>query len=233
MRELKTFVFFKNNPSALLLLIQTIIIILYPVLRGNLLGGLILAFVTVGMVGSILFVVKHTPALFWVSVLFGVPSVVFSVLDVFFPAIFWIMVISCIAHVCFYFYASYALIRYIFADNEVTSDEWYATAAAFTVILWAFAYIFLLTDVLVPGSFTLFDLRDNSFFESLFLSFSVLTGVGLSDIIPSSDQGRSVLMVADVVGVFYMALIVSRLVAMGVARKEGHVVKKGTPKRSR
>ncbi len=210
---------FKATPSAFLLAIQVLIILAYPYLRNSLLGNIFLAISTIAMLGTILLVVKHTPALFWVSVLFGVPSIAFSVAEAFIPGNSILLAATAISHICFYFYASYALIRYVFADSIVTRDEWFATAAAFTVILWAFAYVFLLVDVLVPDSFTLFEERQNSFFEALFLSFSVLTGVGLSDIIPATDQGRAVLMIADVVGLFYMALIVSRLVTMSSAKQ--------------
>ena len=42
-----------------------------------------------------------------------------------------------------YFYTGYALLRYMFADHVVTTDELYATGATFTVVAWGFAYVYL------------------------------------------------------------------------------------------
>lgn len=211
---------FREVPSAILLAIQIIILMSYPYLRGNLSGRVFLAVATVLMLGTVIIVVRKTPALLWVSVLFGIPSIITSVIESFIPGEPLVLGLACVFHICFYFYASYALIKYIFEDNIVTRDEWFATAAAFTVILWGFAYVFLLVNVLVPGSFTIFDEHENSFFEALFLSFTVITSVGLSDVMPVTDQGRVVVMIAEVIGLFYMAIIVSRLVAMSSAKRQ-------------
>jgi len=209
----------KSAPSAVLLLIQTLLILAYPYLRNNLTGAVFLAITTVFMLGVVVFVIKKTPSLTWVAILFGIPSVITAVLEAFMPGNQLLLAMTSVFHLCFYFYASFALIKYIFADNIVTKDEWYATAAAFTVILWGYAYVFLLVEVFTPGSFSVFTHSENNFFEALFLSFTVLTSVGLSDVMPLTDQARAVVMIGEVIGLFYMALIVSRLVAMSHAKR--------------
>ena len=57
------------------------------------------------------------------------------------------MLTSALLHAPFYFYVSYGMIRYLFHDDRVTRDELYATGAAFTVVAWGFAYVY----VAVPG----------------------------------------------------------------------------------
>ena len=89
------------------------------------------------------------------------------------------MLTSAIFHVPFYFFVSYAMIRYLFHDDQVTRDELYATGAAFTVVAWAFAYLYAAVQVLDPGSFVNYDgVDDLEWFELLFLSFTTLTSVG-------------------------------------------------------
>lgn len=56
----------------------------------------------------------------------------------------------------------------------------------------------------------------NRFFDLLFFSFTNLTSVGLSDILPAGSHARSVVMVEQVGGVLYVAMIISRLVAVTV-----------------
>jgi hypothetical protein len=53
----------------------------------------------------------------------------------------------------------------------------------------------------------------------LFLSFTNLTSVGLSDILPVLGHARSLVMIEQVAGVLYVALVVARLVGLTVARQ--------------
>ena len=57
----------------------------------------------------------------------------------------------------FYFYTAYALISYMFEDYWVTKDELFAVGACFTVLVFAFAYVYLAIQEIWPGSFTSFD----------------------------------------------------------------------------
>ena len=92
----------------------------------------------------------------------------------------WVVLTSALLHAPFYFYVSYGMIRYLFHDDRVTTDELYATGAAFTVVAWGFAYVFVACEVIWPGSFVGFDGEDDThtFFDMLFLSFTNLTSVG-------------------------------------------------------
>src|SRR6478609_3951765 len=65
----------------------------------------------------------------------------------------WVVLTSALLHAPFYFYVSYGMIRYLFHDDRVTTDELYATGAAFTVVAWGFAYVFVAAQVVWPGSF--------------------------------------------------------------------------------
>lgn len=53
----------------------------------------------------------------------------------------------------------------------------------------------------------------------LFLSFTNLTSVGLSDILPVSPQARSIVMIEQVAGLLYIALVVSRVVGLTIVRQ--------------
>ena len=58
--------------------------------------------------------------------------------------------------------------------------------------------------------------------ELLFLSFTTLSSTGLSDITPISGHARSVVMLEQVAGVFYIAMVVTRLVALRGQRARPH-----------
>ena len=71
-----------------------------------------------------------------------------------------------------------------------------------------------------PGRSSVSSGKDvHTFFDLLFLSFTNLTSVGLSDIVPVLGHARSLVMVEQVAGVLYVALVVARLVGLTVARQ--------------
>ncbi|MEK1907809.1 MAG: potassium channel family protein, partial [Pseudomonas sp.] len=55
--------------------------------------------------------------------------------------------------------------------------------------------------------------------ELLFLSFTTLSGVGLGDIVPITPMARSLVMIEQFAGVMYLALVVSRLIALTTAKR--------------
>jgi hypothetical protein len=150
----------------------------------------------------------------------GGPAMVLTVLEALQPDSDGIVLASAAFHAPFYFYISYAMIRYLFHDDRVTRDELFATGAAFTVVAWGFAYVFAACQAIWPGSFigTGGD-EARSWFELLYLSFSTLTSVGLSDVVPVQGHARSFTMIEMIAGVFYVALVVARLVSLAVVRQ--------------
>jgi hypothetical protein len=120
-----------------------------------------------------------------------------------------------------YFYAAGALIAYMLEDHEVTRDELWAVGATFTLVAWAFAYVFVVVQAAEPGTFTaaLEPEAQRSWMELLFLSFTTLSSTGLSDVVPVQGFGRSVVMIEQMVGLAFVAMVVSRLVALTVLRR--------------
>lgn len=114
-----------------------------------------------------------------------------------------------------YFCAAYGLIRYMFADRYLTKDELFAAAAVFTLIAWGFAFLYNICQLLVPGSFQNPDRvgEVQTWLDLLFLSFSLQSATGLSNLMPISPAARVLAMLQMFGGVMYLALIVSRLIA--------------------
>lgn len=210
---------FGRHPSAVLLGVQLVAVLAYPLLQDSAPGRAFIGVVQIGVVTIAVWAVRRTPALNWSAGFLGVPAVVFTVLEAIWPHIDWIVLVSACLHAPFYFYVSYAMIRYLFHDDRVTTDELYATGAAFTVVAWGFAYLYAAVQIVVDGAFIgTTSADDRSWFELLYLSFSVLTSVGLSDVVPVAAHARALVMVEMVAGVLYVALVVSRLVGLVVTR---------------
>lgn len=210
-----------RHPSAVLLVVQLVGVVLYPFMDTSPVGRAALSLFSLVVLVLAVRAVRATPALLWVSVLLGGPVVLLTILEAIDPAngtvVFW----SSALHAAFYAYTSFALIRYMFLDRFITVDELWATGATFTVVAWAFAYVFMAVQVIWPGSFTatLDPDAPRTWFELLFLSFTNLTSVGLSDIAPILPQARAAVMIEQVAGLLYVALVISRIVGLTIARQ--------------
>jgi hypothetical protein len=213
------------QPSAVLLAVQLIGVLLYPFMTGSVGRAALSLF---GLIVLILAVraVEASPALTWISLLLGLPILVLTLIQVAGPLDPPLLLAYSVLLAAFYFYTCYALIRYMFHDRIVTPDELFATGATFTVLAWAFAYVYEAVQVIWPGSF-LAGTSSGPFdwFELLFLSFSNLTSVGLSDIVPVMPHARSVVMVEQVAGLMYVALVVSRVVALQIVRQQSEMTR--------
>jgi hypothetical protein len=210
----------QGHPSALLLAAQLLGVLVYPFMGDSPGGHAALSLFALVVLGIAAWAIRSTPALSWVALLLGGPVVVLTILEALQPGnaaiVFW----SSVLHAAFYFYTTYGLIAYMFNDRRVTPDELWATGATFTVVAWAFAYLFLAVQVAWPGSFTAaVDAEQaRTWVELLFLSFTTLTSVGLSDVAPVLPQARALVMVEMIAGVMYIALVVSRLVGLALVR---------------
>lgn len=209
----------RRTPSAVLLAVQLGGILIYPFLGANGLGRALFGVLGVLVLGLAVYAVRATPALSWVSVLLGIPVVVLTVLESVQPDVDGIVLASAVTHAAFYYYTAYALIRYMFHDNVVTRDEIYATGATFTVVAWAFAYLYVAIQIIWPGSFTgVGEIDDRTWIELLHLSIANLTGVGLTDVLPVRQHARSVVMLSQIVGMLYIALVIARIMTLLAAR---------------
>lgn len=207
-------------PSATLLVVQLAGVLLYPFMEESRSGRAAFAVFGIAVLSLAVLAVRPTPAFTWVSIIFAAPAVVLLVLQLFSSAS-WLVPWSAGFEAVLYFYCAVGLIRYMFADHIVTKDELFAVGATFTLVAWAFAYVFVVVQAIYPVSFTaaLGPDEQRSWMELLFLSFTTMSSTGLSDVIPIRNFARSVVMLEQVAGVLYIAMVVSRMVGLTFMRR--------------
>jgi hypothetical protein len=212
--------FARREPSAVLLAAQLAAVLVYPFMEGSDAGRALFSVLGIAFLGLVVLAVQSTPALTWVGVLLGIPATVLLLIqavtgdDALQPY-------SSALEAVLYLYAAYALIRYMLADHIITRDELYAVGATFTLVAWAFAYIFVVVQAIEPRSFTaaVNPLGERTWMELLFLSFTTLSSTGLSDVVPVKAFARGVVMLEQLAGLAYVAMVVSRLVGLMVQRR--------------
>jgi len=220
-RLLSLLSYFRRTPSAGLLVVQLLGILMYPWMETSPRGRAIFTAFGLLVLGVALRVVRRSPWVTWLALMLAIVIVVSSVVQAIAPHPALPVVIAAVESV-FYFYAAGSLIAYMLQDWDATTDELFAAGATFTLLAWAFAYAYVACDAVFPASFSAPGNPEGprTWMEMLFLSVSVLSSVGLSDILPVTGMARAVVMLESFAGVMYMALVVSRLISLTMLRRE-------------
>ena len=208
-----------RHPSAVLLGTQLFGVLLYPFVPASGFGRVVLEVFGALVLALAIWSVRRSAGQVWVSIALGVAASGLSIIDGFHHT--WGLAFSsAVLHALFYFWAAANLMIYMLADRYVTVDELFAVGATFTLVAWAFAYVFTALQMLQPGCFTaaVDSQGQRTWMELLFLSFTNLSSTGLSDIVPITDHARSVVMIEQLAGLAYVALFVSRLVGLTLGR---------------
>ena len=210
----------RRQPSALLLAAQLAALVVYPFLEDEGVGRAVFSALGILFLGLVFMSVRATPAFTWVAVLLGGPATVLLVIQAVTGSTDLLPYSSALEAVL-YFYAAWALIAWMLADHEVTKDELFAVGATFTLVAWGFAYVYTVCQAVEPGSFiaAIDPEQDRSWMELLFLSFTTLTSTGLSDVVPVEPFARSMVMIEQLAGLGYVAMVVSRLVGLTILRR--------------
>ncbi len=196
---------------------QLIAVLLYPFMEGSDVGRSLFSVFGIAILGLVVLAVRSTPGLTWVSILLAAPATVLLLIQAITRSDDLLPYSSALEAVL-YLYGAGALIAYMLADREITRDELFAVGATFTLVAWAFAYAYTVCQAVEPDSFTAaVDANsDRTWVELLFLSFTTLTSTGLSDVVPIKAFARAMVMIEQLAGLSYVAVLVSRLVALTV-----------------
>jgi hypothetical protein len=210
----------RREPSAVLLAAQVAGVLLYPFMEGRQVGRPLFSAFGIVVLGLVVLAVRSSPGLTWVGVLLGVPATALLLIQAI-TRTDTLLPYSSALEAVLYFYAGGALIAYMLADHEITRDEIFAVGATFTLVAWAFAYTYTVVQAIDPGSFTaaVDPHAQRTWMELLFLSFTNLTSTGLSDVTPIKPFARGVVMIEQLGGLAYVAMLVSRLVGLTVMRR--------------
>jgi hypothetical protein len=208
----------RRQPSAVLLAAQLAAVLLYPFMEGSDVGRALFSVFGILILGLVLLALRSTPFLTSFGLLLGIPATVLLIIQAVTVSDDLLPYSSALESIL-YVYAAGALIAYMVADHEITRDEMFALGATFTLVAWAFAYAYTVVQAVEPGSFTaaVDPMADRTWTELLFLSFTTLTSTGLSDVIPVKPFARGLVMIEQLAGLAYVAILVSRLIALTVS----------------
>lgn len=211
----------RRHPSAILLVVQLAGLVLYPFLEETKVGPVALGAFGIAVLVLTTGMVRRTPGHTWISVCIALPVIVMLVMQATMEGMDWLWPWSSGLEAVFYFYAAGSLIAYMMSDMHATTDELFAAGATFTLLVWAFTYLFVVVQAVQPGSFTaaVNPEQPRTWTELMFLSFALLSSTGIGDVVPVKPPARALACVEMFAGVMYLAAVVSRLIGLTLLRR--------------
>ena len=110
--------------------------------------------------------------------------------------------------------AAVAAARHAFTAVTVDAEHVCAALDAYLLVGLIFGVGYALLDEVWPASFGLTSESDLSIVRGIYFSFVTLATLGYGDVVPASDVTRGFVILEAVIGQFYLAVAVARLVSL-------------------
>ena len=159
---------------------------------------------------------------FRIGMAVGVPTLIVDWVAYFIPSPGLDLVIQA-AYLAFVGYVGIRVFGYVLARGEVDPDRIFAAISVYFLIALGFAIVYGIIESLQPGSFSGLTTGGESRPSAEFLYYSLvtLTTLGYGEITPVAPQVRSLAAIEAMMGVFYVATLVARLVALHSQSRRG------------
>ncbi|MEN5301164.1 ion channel [Pseudomonas sp. TWI628] len=109
------------------------------------------------------------------------------------------------------------VLRYVLKRGQITADKLHGALAGYIMIALAWSFIYAVTELSKTSSFGpgLLDFtQPGTLFKLIYFSFTTLTTTGFGDVVPLTNNARSLVMVEEFTGVFYVGVLIARLAGL-------------------
>lgn len=109
------------------------------------------------------------------------------------------------------------MLRRVYLCDEPSTETIFGALSIYLLIGYTFASVYGMVARFQPHAFYLDPLTNNhsvpNRFDFIFYSFGTMTALGASGIAPSSDQARALTVIQSMLGIFYLAVLIARLMS--------------------
>jgi hypothetical protein len=165
--------------------------------------------------------VGRTTMPFVIALLFGIPAFVFqSGITFGYGDSEMFRMYSNVFHAAFYLVAIVYLLGYVFSPDVMTDDKLFGAASVYLLVAVMFGYVYMAVQLVNPPAFGVQPgERPRPFYDLLYMSFGVLTSNGPGDVTPVGAKVRSIVILEQIVGVLYVAILIARLAGIYPPRR--------------
>lgn len=197
----------------LILLISLLVMILVlpffnELLLSKIILGVFFLFILVGISYGV-----HDRRHMFIFILLGLVALGLNVAAVGFKPLH---IISKFLFIIFYLYAIALFCKHIYASKVLTADILLGSICIYLLIGIIFSLIYILIQAFTFNSIIYLTTNTpvTNPIDFYYFSFTTLTTVGFGDIVIQNGLGKSIVIIESVIGTFYIAIIVARLVAL-------------------
>lgn len=109
------------------------------------------------------------------------------------------------------------VLRYILQRGPITADKLHGALAGYIMLAFVWSFMYALLEIANASSFGPGQLnftQTGTFFRLIYFSLTTLTTTGYGDVIPLTNHARSLVMLEEFSGVFYVGVLIARLAGL-------------------
>jgi Ion channel len=170
---------------------------------------------------SSLYLVARNPRQLIVGMVLAVPTLGLTMSQGFLQSTISIY-IHYLLYIIFFIYIELFLTRYFLAKPRVTVDMIFAAMCAYIILGLIWMFIYALVETRMPGSFVTAHNGDGpiELFQFTYFSFVTITTLGYGDVTPVTEFSKSWAILEAILGQFYLAVVLARLVGLYTATEK-------------
>lgn len=185
-------------------------------------GGVYMAvwqFFLVSVFLSAIFNCDHSKKIKIVSAFFAVPALIIQWINLVFHSETLTLIFLFLSMI-FIFITTASIIKQVVIRAHVRLETLKGVVCAYFMIAFGFSFAYFFIFLLLPHSFGFSNLNpelishSHLLSEMMYFSFVTLLCIGYGDVIAIRDVGQTVAILEGIIGQFYIAILVSRLVAV-------------------
>ncbi len=175
-----------------------------------------------GILLTAIFNCHHKPAVKIMALALGIPAFILNWWSLF-ELTKWLFIAGLFSSLVFLVFSIISLLSRVLL-GKVTPDVLRGTICVYFMIGFAFTIGFTLLELVSPGAFEGLAEKARLFphghyhSEMVYFSFITLLAIGYGDITPLGDVGQTLVVSEGLVGQFYIAIFVARVVAVYARR---------------
>ncbi len=208
---------FRDHKFGVLLASLGLLFLFFPFLEREDIGRHIFSFLLALILITGILAVSETRRILGVAIGIAIPTIGLNLATYFDPNPAWYYG-NQIFNVAFFLFTAFILFMHILRKDRVTHDEVFGAISVYLLIALAFASLFLIADRFEPSSFvktltTAIGQGSMTYSDYVYYSFGSITTAGAGGIVEVGSFVRALTMIESVMGLFYVAFVISKLVS--------------------
>ena len=206
--EGRQIIIFRTNVVLLIALFLIIFVVPALTLPKQHLPRILLSIIVV----SGLFAADFSKTAFRILASIGTLVILTTAADLIFPGSQNLNALVFILNTIFFIMVTIALVAHVALARVVYSSTLLCAINSYLLIALTLSILFLILDLLLPGSFTQLDAEHDSLASYLYYGFVTLTSLGYGDITPDTQAARSLAILTALFGQLYLVIIMALII---------------------